>query len=834
MAVVSSGQTTTGLWCLLLFLIFLCLPGCGGCRKSPEAEEQEKQQAEEKARLKEREKEPFESRPPAAMPPGGTLAGRCKPGHWMSQIWPEVKANRGDFQGELQTEVVTMGDRKVPLGAVPYQVTNQRPAALAKDQPKSLESFLWVPPQKSSLLVNFRLAAAGGPSVLERSMGLSLMPSYRYFFVVLSQAAGRYEYLDKKLASMRLPLQDTELGDEPKKCYEVVSMPARAPLNNGRRPSLPSSSLYWTSIAYLLWDDFDPALWDVDQQRAVIDWLHWGGQIIVSGPDALERLHNSFLQPYLPAAVGPSRNLIADDLRPLGYWSGESGPPPTPVRPWSGAVLKIDNPHAHFLPHTGNMVVERPIGRGRIVASAFRLTGPELTGWKGFDCFFNACLLRRPARVYPQNNASPDNWSQWVDGSSLPQDAATMTALRYFVRDAGVGSGVYGADTLEETASDPSERKFAPGLGAWNDFGPVAQAARAALKDAAGIKVPERSFVIWVVAGYLCVLVPVNWIVFRLLGRVEWAWVAAPLIAVACTAVVIQRAQLNIGFARSQNEIAVIEMQAGYARAHVARYNVFYTALATRYEFRLEDPFGQILPFPRVSSPEPLQPRAFESMGELVCRRGDDTRLTGFSLQSNSQDRLHSEEMTDFGGTVNLYHGSDGTLRVTNATKHALEGCRAIRGEEAGEAALAEIGPLGPGATAVLKFKPYYRRKTTEVTNASQGADPSGQLDAEAIAKVALDLLDLRSGEVCFLARVTDKVPGLTVTPAAEQVRQAALLVAHLDPGQLRAPERDKIIPNPASQGPRPKARGSNPGYSEVPTIELDDPSSKSESPKDE
>src|SRR5208283_3768260 len=110
-------------------------------------------------------------------------------------------------------------------------------------------------------------------------------------------------------------------------------------------------------------------------------------------------------------------------------------------------------------------------------------------------------------------------------------------------------------------------------------------AARMSLTNAAGINVPARSFIVWVVVGYLCVLVPANWIVFRLLGRVEWAWIAAPLIAIGCTVVVIHDAQVNIGFARSRNEIAVIEMQPGYSRVHVARYNVLYTSLSTRYEF---------------------------------------------------------------------------------------------------------------------------------------------------------------------------------------------------------------------------------------------------------
>ena len=150
-------------------------------------------------------------------------------------------------------------------------------------------------------------------------------------------------------------------------------------------------------------------------------------------------------------------------------------------------------------------------------------------------------------------------------------------------------------------------RTLPPGWARGTTSAPWPRPRAAALEDAAGISVPERSFIVWVVVGYLCVLVPANWIVFRLLGRVEWAWIAAPLIAIACTVVVIQQAQLNIGFARSRNEIAVIEMQPGYSRVHVARYTALYTSLATRYEFRLDDPGGQILPFPRVSSPEQFE-----------------------------------------------------------------------------------------------------------------------------------------------------------------------------------------------------------------------------------
>ena len=183
----------------------------------------------------------------------------------------------------------------------------------------------------------------------------------------------------------------------------------------------------------MLWDDFDPAQCDVDQQRALIDWLHWGGQILVSGPDALDQLRNSFLGPYLPATVKKSRALSAADLQELSYWAGEVGLPPVAAKPWAGAEL-IKDPHAEYLPYTGDLLVERKVGRGRIVAPAFRLTGPELTGWSGFDCFFNACLLRRPARVFWIDKQSGASRFWWADsGPNMPRlDAARTTAVRVF------------------------------------------------------------------------------------------------------------------------------------------------------------------------------------------------------------------------------------------------------------------------------------------------------------------------------------------------------------------------------------------------------------------
>ncbi len=127
-------------------------------------------------------------------------------------------------------------------------------------------------------------------------------------------------------------------------------------------------------------------------------------------------------------------------------------------------------------------------------------------------------------------------------------------------------------------------------MAAWNDRSGAATAARGALRDAAGISVPRGEFVLQVLAIYLLVLAPVNWGIFRLIGRVEWAWLAAPLIAVAGAFAVIRLAQLDIGFASSLTEVAVAEVQADYPRAHVTRYTALYTSLSTKYKVSFEDP----------------------------------------------------------------------------------------------------------------------------------------------------------------------------------------------------------------------------------------------------
>ena len=125
------------------------------------------------------------------------------------------------------------------------------------------------------------------------------------------------------------------------------------------------------------------------------------------------------------------------------------------MKPWPGAELKKD-PHAEYVPYTGDLLVERQVGRGRIVASAFRLTGTGVDRLEGLRLSFQ----RLPAaaagtRVLAGPRIGAKVRFRWAGshGNLQRLDAAQMTAVRYFARDTGVECDDYAADIMAAQAA---------------------------------------------------------------------------------------------------------------------------------------------------------------------------------------------------------------------------------------------------------------------------------------------------------------------------------------------------------------------------------------------
>jgi hypothetical protein len=406
----------------------------------------------------------------------------------------------------------------------------------------------------------------------------------------------------------------------------------------------------------------------------------------------------------------------------------------------------------------------------------------------------------------------------WADRNLTERrlDARLTTGLAYLSRDQGVDTS-YRYVEVDESAPWQNQfgnvgdgetiRQYRPpeqvgGIGAWNDFSATANAAREALQKAAGVEVPGTSFVVLWLAAYLILLVPLNWLVFHALGRIEWAWIAAPIIAVAGTFVVIRQAQLDIGFVRAQTEIGLLELQPEYARGHLTRYTSLYTSLSTTYDLEFDSLTAVAAPFPSESDA-----RRFQRVSRSTCdyHRYDKSRLTGVFVSSNTANWVHSEQMFPLDGAIRLGKSSvQNRLQIENRSRFHLKSVavveRPTREDEArGRTGLTGtwIGELRPGESApvnfvstvpVTKSKPVFADERAAERRRQHGE----RLNLEPTFRLALDVDSFEPGEKRLVARVDEVLPGETVSPAASQVRGATLVVAHLEYAPRPDPEPDR------------------------------------------
>ena len=637
------------------------------------------------------------------------------------------------------------------------------------------------------------------------------MRPYQNYLVVLARRPDAYGYL-KTLHSVKPPLDEMYVGGIVSDYIVTLNGPSQS-------IPLPSGPLMWTAISYLIWDDFDASDLTADQQSAMLDWLHWGGQLLISGPNSLDALQSGFLSAWLPARPGPTRPLQLADVELLnGNGPGDRSTCSSLARRHLPEVLQLKlQEGAEFVAGAGQLVAERRVGRGRIVTTAFSLSTREFVNWEaGFDNFFNGCLLRRPPRRYQYSDQTglTVTWGEGLrdlpmsptpaepesefsfDGRPQRQPAETLltSRLRYFSRDARHTSG-----TEAERPRPPDVGGYGydrlGGVAGWNDFSDCSRAAHMGLTGAAGIEVPDRTFVFWTLGLYLLVLVPANWAVFRALGRVEWAWLAVPVIAVAGTWFVVRMAQLDIGFARSRSEIAVLETQPGYRRAHLTRYIGLYTSLSTRYALSFAQDVALALP---LATTRDESRRRRESPQTVTLRRvdrpGEKLRLEDFAVNSASTEMIHSEEMLDLKGTIRLTEPAVGLYRVVNESAYAFRDVGLVR-RRGGQVQLGWIGRLAAQASATVQFRtvtteqPLWQSWLAASQDQTNGSD---RLAPPPLLQLALDPGRLQEGDVRLVGWHDEEIAGVEIRPGASQQSFRTLLVANLQYGPLPAPESDQ------------------------------------------
>ena len=912
---------------VVAFLAFsiLMVTGCSGCRSKDDQETAKKEEAKKEREKKKKKKPDFETRRPVILPgvfpkpktrekeekdpakaaiaelsESRSRLNRTKLGHWYTANFQAI-ANNFNADGELTSYAVDGAGKPVPIPKTDYFLSTSRPVALPKGEWKNFETSIYIPPRDkrvASATVSYSLnRGAGGLAQIAMSEPTALLKSFQHHIVLLSNRPDTYKFLDfADCIKMRFQKADGSFADP---FYYVVPSWPGDPL------PLPQHSLNWTTIAYLIWDDYDPNIIEPEHQEAILDWLHYGGQLIVSGPDCLDKLQTSFLANYLPAHFENSRNLSNADVKELNQnWTVPVARNKSQKRtfqisekvPLLGVTFK---PHddAQYIDGTGELAIERRVGRGRIAVTAFSINAPAVRNWRSFKSFLNGALLRKPGRRFGKSLTEEIVFEWNSDGADIFEPMINST-LRYLSRDlsrngtaeakssepgnddsflgnqgfAYIGGTEYKPGDelrLQNSKNATKSRNLsdhwhyggyqdAPqsGTSGWNDNSGVSLAARETLKEAAGITPPSSTFVLKMLAVYLTVLVPLNWLIFRLMGKVEYAWAAAPFIAIAGAFFVVKMAALDIGFVRSNTQIGLLEIHADYQRAHLAEYSALYTSLSSGYNADLDNLTAQSLPFGIVDGEEEFFSE--ESISQVQLRRTVLNRLEGFQVQSNSTGLLHTEYMLDLEGVMSFFpESSDGTPLIANGTNINLRDAAVFGRDANGDYQFCWLGDLAAESNKDLTFKktdslidgwvgnpkfentnrssakiwednvnnlkaatleqikefpeiqsnwPKYERlllqnepdhenggySRQQFGKIYQVVNSSADVSLGRILDAVLQNLTLAQGEY-RLVGATDQRLGRTVfQPASTQVDQQTLVVAHLKQPKLPIPQRDQ------------------------------------------
>ena len=819
------------LFALLIAGLLVLNTGCQGCL--PDFLTRKDKEEEDAERKKPEKIEPFESKELDVLPTDESTALQfVKPGHWFS-VQQELKSNKADFYGELDCISSNRSKEPLPLRHSNFRLRTKRVVSLPKGQSKNFELTFFAPTtysrsQQMYLHSDLRPTYSGTIQWPQSQLASKLRPHQTYM-VVLARRPDSYGFL-KTLESIKPPNSGMFISGTVSDY--VVVLP-----DSTRQVPLPSWPLMWTMISYIVWDDFDAGVLSPDQQRALLDWLHWGGQLIVSGPNSLDSMQSSFLSKHLPAKAKATRKITQEDVEPLNaHWTFAENRRNRNIKPMleilpetAPEMLELELADgAQFVPRTGNLLVERHVGRGRIVATAFALPTRAFANWDGFDNLFNGCVMRRPPRRFSESLESgmtvdwtkgirglvrrgrqePPKWEDVPPSGSnagnfrpnLPDDAPTRfpieslltSKLRYFSRDAASSQGTDTGDQKLHLSVGGYSYGQQSGVGGWSDFSECSVAARNGLTEAAGISVPNRHFILVTLALYLFILVPANWTIFRAIGRVEWAWAAVPIIAMIGTFFVVRLAQLDIGFARSRTEIAILETQPSYERAHLTRYTGLYTSLSTTYSLAFDNESAVALPFAALSSGQALPNQAAKTVDlDRVDKKDTELRLDRFSVSSNSTEMVHSEEMHDLGGAVRLTETTPGFFRVINDSQFDFQDIGVVRRNN-GTIETAWIGSLKSKAAVGVQFKPVIVEGTLFDGWGSELEQEQTDIRLRDFLNLAVNTARMHEGDIRLAGWTDAEVPGLKIDPPASQRYFRTVLVSNLRYGTLPDTESDE------------------------------------------
>ena len=262
----------------------LCLgPAPSARAQVPASEERLKILTDPEDIKKKLEKDKEKTRPPIEMSRSQVapfdILPFIKAKHWAT-ISLEIRANYEDYAGTLQTVAVPLLDHSDrPL---PQEMIYSRDARLPKTQQMKLGLQVLLPkiplpPRNEITLELLRPEAIRYDEAWPAPLRV-LEPHQMLIVVLTKESSDAYASWNRLQALYPNALErgDVTLTDK-LRYYRLV-----LPLDT-EKPPLSPHPLTWTTISHVVWDGMPPDTLNPSQQQAMLDWLHWGGQLTFSG-----------------------------------------------------------------------------------------------------------------------------------------------------------------------------------------------------------------------------------------------------------------------------------------------------------------------------------------------------------------------------------------------------------------------------------------------------------------------------------------------------------------------------------------------------------------------
>jgi hypothetical protein len=392
----------------------------------------------------------------------------------------------------------------------------------------------------------------------------------------------------------------------------------------------------------------------VAQQRAIVEWVHTGGTLVVNGGADAARLKSPFFQGLLPVEVLGTTTARAGGLT-AAFGAQLSAPGQRssfarrePERSDLGStVVAVCRPKAGatVLSRDGDtpLMVGGRAGGGGVIFLAFDFTRPPFRNWNG----------------------APEIW-------------------RGLVRDAG------GEPSFLQTLDEAGQGPYGPPGGPQSPYGSGPYGTPGiseACYQLSQLEAPPFALIGSFLFAYILCLVPINYAVLRRRDRKEMAWLTTPAIVLVFTLVAYL-----IGYGMKGGRVllaraGVVEGWSGAGTAMAQSYAGLFSPRKTTYDVALDDPSAFL-------SDASIGPN---ERSDLKLVREETFRAADAGVDMWSMRLFRVDLPVDLGQGVAVRWSGAGPVRdgvITNNTPFDLEECQILSA-----LAAVPVGHLRPGET---------------------------------------------------------------------------------------------------------------------------------------